>query len=186
MDKMTYPTPAASMLRPGRLTVWIAVLVVALFAASSPAHAAERKLAFPVAGVVETVMVRSGQSVKAGAPLAVLDRAPLKALKETADADLRAAERKLTFATQNRDRAKQLFDDLSTSAEVLERTELALIQAIADKVRANAMADIAAWNLQRATLRAPSNGTVRSVPGYPGMVVNPAAAITPVVVLSNP
>jgi RND family efflux transporter MFP subunit len=186
LDKMIYRKPAASGPCPGRVAVWIAVLVAAVFAASSPARAAERKLAFPVAGVIEKVMVRSGQTVKAGAPLAVLDLAPLKALKDAADAQVRAAARKLTFATRNRDRAQQLFDDLSTSAEELEKTELTLIQAIADKVRAGAEAEIAAWNLNRATLRAPSSGTVHSVPGYAGMVVNPSAAITPVVVLSSP
>ncbi|MBT3305797.1 MAG: biotin/lipoyl-binding protein [Alphaproteobacteria bacterium] len=169
-----------------RAFAWASVLATILIAAPTPGSAAERKLAFPVAGVIAKVMVRSGQTVKAGATLATLDQVPLKARKEAADADLRAADRKLTFATQNRNRAKQLFDDLSTSAEELERAEIALIEAIANKVRSRANADIAAWNLKRATLRAPTNATVQSVPGYPGMVVNPTAAITPVVVLSGP
>lgn len=188
---MTYRKPGVNnRRRPGRATLrtfaWVCVLITTLIAVSAQGHATERKLAFPVAGVIDKVMVRGGQSVKSGAPLAVLDLAPLKALKDSADADLRAANSKLTFATQNRNRVKQLFDDLSTSAEELERAELALIDAIAGKVRARATADIAAWNLTHATLRAPSDGTVLSVPGYGGMVVNPAAAITPVVVLSSP
>lgn len=191
MDKMTnQKADASNRARPPHVTLrafaWTGVLLASLIVAPTPGHAAERKLAFPVAGVIDKVMVRNGQTVKAGAPLATLDLVPLAALKEAADADLRAAQHKLTFATQNRNRAKQLFDDLSTSAEELERTEIALIQAVADTVRARANVDIAAWNLKRATLRAPSNGTVQSVPGFAGMVVNPAAAITPVVVLSSP
>ena len=163
-----------------------ALLVVGLVSAPGSSQAAERKLAFPVAGVVAKVMVQTGQQVKVGDALAQLDLTAFKALKDAADAGLRAAGQTLTFATQNRNRAKQLFDDLSTSAEELERAELKLIQAVADKVRAQAQAEIASWNLNRATLRAPSAGAVNSVPGYAGMVVDPAAAITTVVILSSP
>ena len=171
------PIPAA-MLAP--------VLAVILLAASGAAFAAERKLAFPVEGVVQEVLVKAGQALKAGAAMARLDPRPLAARKSAADTGLKAAEARLTFAVQNRGRAKQLFDDLSTSAEELEKAEIALIDARAERARARAEADIAAWRLAHATLRAPVAGTVAAVPGYAGMVVNPAEKITPVVILTTP
>jgi len=162
------------------------VLAIVLLAAPGPAFAAERKLSFPVEGVVEDVLVKAGQSLEAGAAMAQLDPRPLKARKSEADAGLTAAEARLKFAGQNRDRAKQLFDDLSTSAEELEKAEIALINARADKARAQAEADIAAWRLAHATLRAPVAGTVAAIPGYAGMVINPAVETTPVVILTTP
>ncbi len=166
--------------------VLAAVLLVIVPGASGTVSAAERKLAFPVEGVVKDVMVKAGQALKAGDAMARLDPRPLAARKSAADARLKATEARLKFARQNRDRAKQLFDDLSTSAEEVEKTEIAFIDARADKVGARAEADIAAWRLEHATLRAPVAGTVAAVPGYAGMVVNPATAITPVVILTTP
>ena len=79
-----------------------------------------------------------------------------------------------------------MFDDLSTSGEELEKADLALAKAQAKHARARARAERAAWRLDRATLRASGAGTVKAVPGYPGMVVDSRAAITPVVVLDVP
>ena len=61
------PIPAA-MLAP--------VLAVILLAASGAAFAAERKLAFSVEGVVQEVLVKAGQALKAGAAMARLDPRP--------------------------------------------------------------------------------------------------------------
>ena len=44
----------------------------------------------------------------------------------------------------------------------------------------------AAGRVERATLRAPAAGTVEAVRGYPGMVVDPRAAIVPVVIVDVP
>jgi len=151
------------------------LLAAALLIASGPAFSAERKLSFAVEGVVQDVPVKVGQSLKAGTPLARLDPRPFSARKKAADAGVEAAGARLKFAAQSRDRAKQLFDDLSTSAEELERAEIALIDARADLARARAEADVAAWRLERATLRAPADGIVAAIPGYAGMIVNPAA-----------
>ncbi len=183
MDKMTNSRRTKSNLQ---APIPAAVLALVLLAASGAAFAAERKLAFPVEGVVQEVLVRSGQALKAGAAVARLDPRPLAARKSAADAGLKAAEARLKFAVQNRGRAKQLFDDLSTSAEELEKADIALINARADRAGAKAEAGIAAWRLAHATLRAPVAGTVAAVPGYAGMVVNPAAEITPVVILTTP
>jgi multidrug efflux system membrane fusion protein len=150
---------------------------------SAAAEAAGRKLAFPVAGVVEKIMVRAGQAVKAGDALAALDQRPFAARERAAAENLLAAENSNKFATENHQRVKQLFDDLSTSSEELEKAQVLLLKAQAGLARAKSAALISKWRLERATLRAPKAGTVAAVPGYPGMVVNPLAAITAVVIL---
>jgi RND family efflux transporter MFP subunit len=164
----------------------LVALSVVLFCMSWPAFALERKLAFPVAGVVAKVMVKAGQKVKAGAVLARLNPYIFEAEKSAADAELSAANSKLKILRQNRDRVRQLFDDLSASGEQVELAEIQFSEAQAARARAKAMADIAARRLSQATLHAPSGGTVTAVRGYTGLVVNPTAEITPIIILSTP
>lgn len=154
---------------------------MAVVAIAVPADAGERRLAFPVAGVVDKVLVRSGQKVSAGTPLAVLDLLPLSAAKRAADARVVAAALDHKLAAANRERVRQLYDDLSTSAEELEGAESKLAAAMAGFEQATAAAEIAGWNLEHGTLRAPRSGIVSDIPGYAGLVVNPNARFTPVV-----
>ncbi|MCP5372779.1 MAG: biotin/lipoyl-binding protein [Hyphomicrobiales bacterium] len=180
-------TRRSSIARPSRAAGRAAaLLLVALGAATlAPAAlAADRKLAFAVAGVVDKVLVRSGQRVAAGAPLAQLDPAPFEARAAAAEAALAAADLDLKHAEENLTRVRQLYDDLSTSGQALEEAESRLAHAQATQLRAKARSDLAAWRRDRATLRAPRAGTVAAVPAYPGMVVDPRAAITTAVVLS--
>ncbi len=169
-----------------KATIPAAALALVLLGVSGTAFAVERKLAFPVSGIVAKVMVKTGQAIKAGAPLARLDTRPLAAEKAAADAVLTAANRKLEILSKNRDRVRQLFDDLSASGEQVELADIQFFEAQAETSRAKAMAVIAAWRLGQASLRAPSAGTITAVKGYAGMVVNPAAEITPIVILSTP
>ncbi len=167
--------------------IFLAVtFMLILTAAAQTAQAAERKLAFPVAGVVEKIMVVTGQAVKAGEALAALDPRPFAARARAAAENLLAARNTNKFATENHQRVKQLFDDMSTSTEELEKAQVLLFKAQAGLAQAKSAAVIRKWELERATLRAPKAGTVTVVPGYPGMVVNPLAVIAPVVILDMP
>ncbi len=161
--------------------VFLAVAAMLLWTAA--AQAAERKLAFPVAGVVERIMVRTGQAVKAGDALAALDLLPFAARSRAAAENLLAAKSNDKFATENHKRVRQLFDDLSTSGEELEKAQVMMFRARADLAQAKSAAEISKWELERATLRAPKAGTVAVVPGYPGLVVDPRTNITPVIIL---
>ncbi|MEK9671567.1 MAG: biotin/lipoyl-binding protein [Rhodospirillaceae bacterium] len=165
-----------------------ALPALALFAAIyamawTPATHAEQPLAFAIPGVVDAVMVKPGEVVKKGAVLAKLDTKPFEYRDTAARAAIDAADRELEFAEQNLVRVKQLFDDLSTSKEELERATLRLANAKAGRAKAEAGRNMAGWRLSRATLRAPADGRVKSTPGYPGLVVDPAAGFTPVVVM---
>ena len=61
------------------------VLTSFLSLGASGVQAGERKLAFAVSGVVETLKVKAGDKVAAGSVLAVLDQTPLKSRKRAAD-----------------------------------------------------------------------------------------------------
>ena len=68
-----------------------AAAVVAVLLAG-PAGAADLTLTFAVGGVVTEVLVKPGDAVQAGAPLAKLDTVPLEARKAAAQARLAAAQ----------------------------------------------------------------------------------------------
>jgi len=158
-----------------------ASLIVIAFAA--PAAAFERRLAFAVEGVVEAILVRSGQKVAKGTPLARLDLRVLSAHADAALAAAKASEHALELAKTNAEQISQLYDDLSTSKEELNLAQSHLLTAEADHATARAKSEEAAWRLERGTLTAPVNGRVNSVTGYIGLVVNPAARFTPVIVM---
>ncbi len=171
------------MNRSNSLRYVLSLLVISSwFALTTPAMA-EMRLGFAVPGIVAEVLVKSGQPVKKGTPLARLDTRPFDAKVRAARAALDAAELELGFANDNKKRVKQLFDDLSTSAEELERASLRVAEASAKKEEASANFRIASWELERATLTAPASGSVGSVPGYSGLVVDPSRENTTIVVL---
>lgn len=162
------------------------VLALLLTMGASGAVAAERKLSFAVSGVIAALKVRSGDSVKAGAVLAVLDLTTFNARKRSADAKATSAKLILDLAEVKLNQIRELFDALSASQEEVEAAEISFANAQSSYQGAKAKAEVTAWRLQRATLRAPFSGTVSAVPGYPGMIINPYAVILPVVVVNAP
>jgi|GEM_PF-1125243 len=163
-----------------------AVLVVMLIMGliSNQAQAAERKLTFAVSGVVASVKVKSGEQVKAGSVLAVLDLIPFNAAKRAADVASTSAKLILDLSKVRVKQVRELFDALSTSQEEVEKAQIAHANALSIYQSAKYNAQIATWNLQRATLKSPFNGTVSATPGYPGMVINTNAE-TPTIVIIN-
>lgn len=162
-----------------------AVLAVAVVLSATAAQAADRVMSFAVRGVVTEVMAKAGQSVKAGQILARLDGRIFAANVASAKAALTAAELEQTFAADAEKRAVQLFEDLSASAEEVERGQLRHAKAKAGVAAANAKLVKARWKEAQAILRAPSAGTVVKVPGFKGQAVMPRAGVQPVVVLSG-
>ncbi|MBF0249987.1 MAG: biotin/lipoyl-binding protein [Alphaproteobacteria bacterium] len=158
---------------------------VGLWISGPAAFAAERPLGFAVSGVVAAVHVRAGDAVKAGDVLAALDAQPFEARKAAADAVQAAAKVILDTADLRLKQTQELFDALSTSAETVEqaRTERARARIRFEDARRDAR--VAAWELDRAALKAPFAGTVRAVPGYPGMVVALDGGAPAVVVLDG-
>ena len=147
------------------------------------AQAADRVLSFAVSGVVQEVMAKPGQKVRQGEPLIRLDDRVFAACTKAAGARVAAAGAALEVASKDYADTKELYDGLSASGAQLAEANIALKEAEAVVAQAEAKEVRCAWRLERSTLRAPSSGTVKSIPGYVGMVVNPRVQLTPVVVL---
>lgn len=119
--------------------------------ASGTVEATEADLGFQLAGRVESILVREGDSVEAGAEVAFLDRAELEARRRAAEAQregaeallnemlsgfrqeevsegraaLRQAEERRDDALRDQERAQRLFDGGSVSREVLDKAQTA-------------------------------------------------------------
>jgi len=158
------------------------ILILSVLPATS--WAAEQVLSFGVSGVVNAVKVKTGAAVKAGQVLAVLDLVPFQANKRAADSAVKSNKVILDLATRRLDQVRELFDALSTSAEQVELAETAQAEARIAYENARAQATVTGWQLSRATLKAPTAGTISSTPGYVGQVINLNASTPSVMVLN--
>ena len=119
--------------------------------ASGTVEATEADLGFQMAGRLESILVREGDSVEAGAEVAFLDREELEARRRSAEAQKRAAEALLNEmvsgsrveeigegraalrqaeerrddALRDQERAQRLFDGGSISREMLDKAQTA-------------------------------------------------------------
>lgn len=161
------------------------ILAALMMVLPATGWAADRSLAFAVSGVVADVKVKAGQSVKVGDVLAVLDLKPFQAKKRAADAALKATKTIFELADLRYNQTRELFDALSTSAENVEIAETARAEALIAYENARRDVALAAWMLERASLKAPFAGTVSSVSGYAGMVVHVHAGTPTIVVVGE-
>ena len=146
--------------------------------------AGQVELTTRVSGVVEEVLVKSGQRVKKGAVLLRLDRTVLQARLDEATAEQAQADADEADARRELERAEELFNRTVSSASELEAATLRHARAKAALSGANARLVITQKNLSDAELKAPFNGVVSSVPGGPGTVVTADCQPKPLVILS--
>lgn len=167
-------------------TFYRVLTAACVMALPSTSWAADRALSFAVSGVVTDIKVQPGASVAPGDVLAVLDLAPFQAQAQAADAAVKATKVILDLSSRRLQQTQELFDALSTSAEQVELAQTT--QANAKMAYENARRDaaLAAWKLGRATLKAPTAGTISSIPGFVGQVVNLNAETAVVVVVNTP
>jgi len=169
----------------GRFFPFMVIALFLVFGNVGGAEAAERKLAFAVRGVVVEILVKPGDTVSAGQPLARLDDSMMKVHLGVMEAKAKAAELAATLAEKSLQREQELFDAISTTSAKVEAAELAAAEAAANLAQAIGRKKAAQMRLDRATLKVPFAGTVMSVPGFPGQVINPDAAMDAVVVLND-
>lgn len=170
------------------------------FAMANGRIEAERvDVATKLAGRLEEVLVKEGDTVTAGQVLARMDTAELEAQLADAKATVRQAERQLdqaiallaqrkselTLATQELDRAQKLAAKGFTSQEVVEQRHSAQVTAQAAVNSATAQIDLAKANIESATakvtriqtyiddsvLTAPRSGRVQYRLALPGEVL---------------
>lgn len=139
---------------------------------ASPSWAADKlELTTRVSGVVDEVLVKTGQRVKKGAVLLRLDRTVLQAHLDEATAEHARAQADEVDARRELDRAQELFNRTVSSTSELEAATLRHARAQANLAAAGARRAIAQKDLKDAELRAPIDGVVSALPGGPGTVV---------------
>jgi HlyD family secretion protein len=156
-------------------------------------------LASHLPGVVETIYVKVGDDVPAGAPLVKLDTRALEATRASRQAALAAALTQVTRAEAATTEARRLLaivegvnDPRSVSAEVLARRQGAAATSAAEFTAAEASATLAAAQLQeietdlaRSTITAPIAGRVLQIRIRPGEYAATGPGVSPWLVLGD-
>lgn len=137
----------------------------------------ESPLAFQVGGRISRRAVDAGQAVSAGQVLFELDRRDLEQALAATEADLAGAEAKLATAEAEWARYRQMREQGFTSAQEVERAELAWREAQTRRDAATARVAQARNALDYGRLQAPAAGVLIDVTGEPGQVVAAGQAV---------
>lgn len=154
---------------------------MAVLIASLPAAAVDVALTTPVSGVVKSVLVKQGQSVKKGQVLVTLDDAVYQARVMEAEGGVERLKADEQEAGRDLKRAKELYDRAVSSTTEYEQAQVRYSHANGLYKEAQARLLIARKHLEYATLRAPFDGTVSKRLAEPGMVVS--AELQPVTLI---
>jgi multidrug efflux system membrane fusion protein len=131
----------------------------------------EMPLSFRVAGQLLARSARLGDNVKKGQALAKLDDADALKVQAQAAAALDAAEHRLTFATQQRDRDEAQAAQNLISQLQLDQTRDAYASALAGRDQARQQLALAQAQLRYNTLLADNDGTITSEQAEVGQVL---------------
>lgn len=149
------------------------------------ASAVDVPLTTPVSGVVKSVMVTQGQSVRKGQILLSLDDTIYQARVVEAEAALSRLKEEAAEADRDLKRAKELYDRAVSSTTEYEQAQLRYARADGLYREAQAKLTIAKKNLEYSTLRAPFNATVTKRLAEPGMVVTSEFQPATLIILSK-
>ena len=141
-----------------------------------------------VAGTVQGVHFREGALVKAGDLLLTIDPAPYQADVDRADAQVFAAQSRLTNAKSNYERAKQLLADHAISQKEYDDSLNAQSEADANLRAAQAQLQTAKLSLGYTQVRAPVSGRVGKLEITTGNLVaaGPGAPVLTTLVSVSP
>lgn len=126
-----------------------------------------------VEGRVERVMALEGDRVSPGAPLVMIHSHELADWQR----ELTAADARVAFGATALDRARRLLDEGAVSREEVERREMELRVAEADRARAREVVDHLHPESGNVVIRAPREGMVFRVLTSPGEAVVPGAPL---------
>lgn len=126
-----------------------------------------------ISGFITKVCVDEGQRVRRGQTLFVIDQVQLQAAVQQAQAAVSAARSQVATAQLTADNQKKLLDKNIISSYQYETAALNLQAAQAQLNQANAALTSAKKNLSFATVVAPCNGVVGSIPNREGTLVSP-------------
>lgn len=163
----------------------IAALTLIMMLFTPLAFAVDVPLTTPVSGVVKSVSVTAGQSVKKGQVLLALDDTIYQARVTEAEAVLSRLKEDSAEADRDLKRAKELYDRAVSSTTEFEQAKLRYARADGLYREAQAKLIIARKNLEYSTLRAPFNATVSKRLAEPGMVVSADFQPATLIILSK-
>ena len=137
----------------------------------------ESNLGFRVTGKIAQRLVDRGAVVKAGQPLAILDRTDWELQLQQAQAALSAARASRDQAVAERDRVAQLRTRGWSTASDLDKASATADQAVGTFVQAERAVALQQNALSYATLVADADGVVTATLGEPGQVVASGQAV---------
>lgn len=158
-------------------------ILAEVFPAYGTAQAIDRSVvATRLAGTVTAVLVREGDTVRAGQPLVRIDGSELDARAAQARASMVAARATYDDALVTSTRLRALYADSAAPRAQVDAAEAALARAGASVQAAQAAADEVEANRGYATLHATFGGVITARYVDPGTFAAPAA---PLVMLEN-
>jgi len=183
------PSPAAVQATPVSVATVVQSDVATWNEFSGRLEAVERVDIRPrVAGTVQSVHFREGALVKAGDLLLTIDPAPYQADVDRAEAQVFAAQSRLTNARTNYERAKQLLADHAISQKEYDDSLNAQSEADANLRAARAQLQTAQLSLGYTQVRAPVAGRVGKLEITTGNLVaaGPGAPVLTTLVSVSP
>ena len=129
-------------------------------------------LGFPVSGVVDKLVVQSGQKVSKGQLLVQLDQRPFVTDVKRMKARIDVISPQLFDAQLEFNQAEELFERTVLSEIELQKVELRLKGLQAQNQAAVTDHDTSLWKQMRASLTAPVNGVVIASDFMPGLIIS--------------
>lgn len=142
-------------------------------------------LSTPVAGVVESVPVRAGERVEAGALLLALDSTPFDQRHRMAAAQIEGLSLAADEAALDAERVQALYDRTVGSDSERALAVIAREQAQGERDRVRAQAALRAWERNQARLEAPFDARILSVDAAVGEVVSPQLTPPTLIVIAR-
>lgn len=131
-----------------------------------------------VDGQITDIFVRSGDVVKAGAPVMQIDPLKQEATLSSQEASRGAQVANVTLAQQQYDRAKQLFDAGVVSKMILDQAQAGLDGAKEQLKNLDQQVSAQKVQLQYYKVVAPADGSIGDIPVRVGDRVTPATLLT--------
>ena len=133
-----------------------------------------------VEGQITKIYVRSGQRVRAGAPLMEIDPLKQRATVNSSEATARLKQANLEWARTQLDRAKRLYAAGVVSRQELDQAQTSYDAAQADLASLNAQVKEQQVQLQYYEVVAPSEGVVGDIPVHVGDHITTSTMLTTV------
>ncbi|MDR1166966.1 MAG: efflux RND transporter periplasmic adaptor subunit [Deltaproteobacteria bacterium] len=139
-----------------------------------------------VAGFLEEIKVKEGQSARQGDVLFQIEPQSYQAALSQAQGNLGSAEAQLTQAQLSFDRVNDLYRKKSAPKSDLDAAQATLDVALASVQSAQALLAQAKLNLDYASVKAPFDGTVSDSPFSVGSYVGPQSGVLATIVSDDP